>query len=68
MNLEFTAEENAFRDEVREFIKNNYPENIEGRGVQDELSPEDMTAWHKILGRACSVACSQIIDSESLAR
>ncbi|MEO0439622.1 MAG: acyl-CoA dehydrogenase family protein [Pseudomonadota bacterium] len=51
MNLEFTAEENAFRDEVREFIKNNYPDNIEGRGVQDELSPEDMTAWHKILGK-----------------
>ncbi|MEL6874865.1 MAG: acyl-CoA dehydrogenase family protein [Pseudomonadota bacterium] len=51
MNLEFTAEENAFRDEVREFIKNNYPDSIEGRGVQDELSPEDMTAWHKILGK-----------------
>lgn len=51
MNLEFTAEENAFRDEVREFIRNNYPDNIEGRGVQDELSPEDLTAWHKILGK-----------------
>lgn len=51
MNLEFTAEENAFRDEVREFIRNNYPDNIEGRGVQDEMSPEDLTAWHKILGK-----------------
>lgn len=51
MNLEFTAEENAFRDEVREFIRNNHPDHIGGSGVQDELSPEDMTAWHKILGK-----------------
>ncbi|QTD55102.1 acyl-CoA dehydrogenase family protein [Parasphingorhabdus cellanae] len=50
MNLEFTAEENAFRDEVRSFIENNYPQNIERAAVQDDMSPEDMTAWHKILG------------------
>ncbi|MEP3226251.1 MAG: acyl-CoA dehydrogenase family protein [Parasphingorhabdus sp.] len=50
MNLEFTAEENAFRDEVRSFIENNYPQNVERAAVQDELSPDDMTAWHKILG------------------
>ncbi|MEO9470010.1 acyl-CoA dehydrogenase family protein [Parasphingorhabdus sp.] len=51
MNLEFTEEENAFRAEVRSFIENNYPKHIEGRGVQDELGPEDMAAWHKILGK-----------------
>ncbi|OAO04060.1 acyl-CoA dehydrogenase family protein [Parasphingorhabdus sp.] len=51
MNLEFTPEENAFRDEVRDFIANNYPQNIGTRGVQDEMSPEDMAAWHKILGQ-----------------
>ncbi len=51
MNLEFTAEENAFRDEVRSFIENNYPQNIERAAVQDDMSPEDMTAWHKILGK-----------------
>ncbi|MEH6758520.1 MAG: acyl-CoA dehydrogenase family protein [Parasphingorhabdus sp.] len=50
MNLEFTAEENAFRDEIRNFIENNYPKHIEGKGIQDELSPEDMVAWHKVLG------------------
>ncbi|WP_109355184.1 acyl-CoA dehydrogenase family protein [Sphingorhabdus sp. EL138] len=50
MNLEFTAEEKAFRDEVRSFIENNYPQNIERAAVQDDMSPEDMTAWHKILG------------------
>jgi len=47
MNLEFTAEENAFRDEVRSFIDNNYPK----QGMQGDLPPEDMTAWHKILGK-----------------
>lgn len=51
MNLEFTEEENAFRAEVRSFIENNYPNHIEGKGVQDELGPEDMAAWHKILGK-----------------
>ncbi len=50
MNLEFTAEEKAFRDEVRNFIENNYPQNIERAAVQDDMSPDDMTAWHKILG------------------
>ncbi|WP_373491188.1 acyl-CoA dehydrogenase family protein [Parasphingorhabdus sp.] len=51
MNLEFTEEEKAFRAEVREFIDNNYPQNIGTRGVQDEMSREDMLAWHKILGK-----------------
>ncbi|MEO9599205.1 acyl-CoA dehydrogenase family protein [Parasphingorhabdus sp.] len=51
MNLEFTEEEIAFRAEVREFIENNYPQNIGTRGVQDEMSREDLLAWHKILGK-----------------
>ena len=51
MNLEFTEEEKAFRAEVREFIENNYPQNVDARGLRDDLSPEDMLAWHKILGK-----------------
>lgn len=51
MNLEFTEEEKAFRAEVRDFIENNYPQDIGTRGVQDEMSREDMLAWHKILGK-----------------
>ena len=51
MNLEFTEEEKAFRAEVREFIENNYPQNIAVTGLRDDLSPEDMLAWHKILGK-----------------
>ena len=51
MNLEFSAEENAFRDEVRSFIENNYPTHIQGKNMQDDMSREELTAWHKILGK-----------------
>lgn len=51
MNLEFTEEEKAFRAEVREFIENNCPQNIDTNGLRDDLSPQDMLAWHKILGK-----------------
>ena len=50
MDLEFTAEEKAFRDEVRTFIRENLPEGTrtrmkEGRGT----SKQDMVDWMKIL-------------------
>lgn len=51
MNLEFTPEENAFRDEVRAFIEDNYPEHLKGFGSREDLSKEDFLAWHKILGK-----------------
>ncbi len=50
MNLEFSAEEIAFRDEVRAFIKENYPENVDARGA-DDLTKEQFLAWHKILAK-----------------
>ena len=37
MNLDFTPEENAFRDEVRAFIRDNYPAEL--RKAQDEGRP-----------------------------
>ena len=51
MNLEFTPEEIAFRDEVRAFIEQNYPQHAKAGGLRDEMEPEDMVAWHKILGQ-----------------
>ena len=51
MNLDFTPEENDFRQEVRAFIDANYPDHLVDKAIQDELPPEDMTAWHKILGK-----------------
>lgn len=50
MNLDFTPEEMAFREEVRAFIEANYPKHLEAIGSREDAGPEDMVAWHKILG------------------
>jgi len=52
VNLDFSPEELAFRDEVRAFIAENYPAQL--RGKQDEggdLSKEDFLSWHKVLAK-----------------
>lgn len=52
MDLNFTAEEIAFRDEVRAFIEENYPKHLRGKNImREDLSKEDFLAWHKILGK-----------------
>lgn len=50
MQLEFSSDEVAFRHEVRDFIENNYPKHIAGKTL-DELSRDDIMAWHRILGQ-----------------
>ncbi len=52
MDMEFSAEDLAFQQEVRSFIAENYPESL--RGKQDEgedLEREDYLAWHKVLAK-----------------
>ncbi|THD78497.1 MAG: pimeloyl-CoA dehydrogenase large subunit, partial [Phenylobacterium sp.] len=59
MNLDFTPEENAFRDEVRAFIANNYPKDL--RAAQDSgepLTKAQYLAWHKVLAKQGWVAPS----------
>ena len=51
MNLDFTPEEIAFRNEVRTFIEENYPEELKGLGAREDLTREQFLAWHKILGK-----------------
>jgi alkylation response protein AidB-like acyl-CoA dehydrogenase len=51
MNLEFSAEEQAFREEVRVFIAENYPADLVGMDEEGTYDPEKMVAWHKILGK-----------------
>lgn len=51
MNLEFSPEEIAFRDEVRAFIKDNYPARLHGLEGRDKMQREDYLAWHKILAK-----------------
>lgn len=48
MDVEFTAEDQAFRAEVRQFIEENYPAHLVGKD-RAELSRDDFLAWHKIL-------------------
>lgn len=50
MNLEFTKEDNDFRLEVREFIKNNLPKEISAKIADGKrISKEDIVTWQKIL-------------------
>jgi len=48
MDMRFSPEELAFRDEVREFIANNYPQELRG-ARRGEMSKEDILKWHRIL-------------------
>ncbi|MFC3069229.1 acyl-CoA dehydrogenase family protein [Phenylobacterium soli] len=59
MNLDFTPEENAFREEVRAFIAENYPADL--RKAQESgqpLTKEQYLSWHKILAKKGWVAPS----------
>lgn len=48
MDMRFSPDELAFRDEVREFIANNYPQELKG-ARRGEMSKEDILKWHRIL-------------------
>ncbi len=50
MNLDFSPEDLAFRQEVREFIAQNYPAGL--KAVQEEgeeMAKEDFLSWHRVL-------------------
>jgi alkylation response protein AidB-like acyl-CoA dehydrogenase len=50
VDLNFTAEEQAFRREVREFIEANLPADLREKVVTGKrLSKEDFLRWHRIL-------------------
>ena len=50
MDLRFTDEELAFRDEVREFLRTSLPENIRRKLVEGRhASKEDLVTWTRIL-------------------
>jgi len=52
MDLNYTAEDFAFRDEVRAFLDANLPKDLQQK-VRDHkrLSKEDITRWHKIVAK-----------------
>lgn len=50
MNLEFTAEEQAFRDELRAFIRDSLPPALAEKNRRNiHLDKADYVAWHRIL-------------------
>ena len=50
MKVEFTAEELAFRDEVRTFLKDQYPEDLRAKSDQGiTFEREDFIRWQKVL-------------------
>jgi pimeloyl-CoA dehydrogenase large subunit len=50
MDLRFTPEENAFRAEVRRFIRENLPESIRRKMEEARsLAKEDIVTWQRIL-------------------
>jgi len=59
MNLDFSPEDLAFRDEVRAFIDENYPADLKGKRVnEDSFQKEDYTSWHRILAKKGWIAPS----------
>ncbi len=52
MDLRFTDEENAFRLEVRGFIRENLPKSIHDKMLEHRsLTKEDVVTWQRILNR-----------------
>jgi alkylation response protein AidB-like acyl-CoA dehydrogenase len=49
MDLSFSAEEEAFRDEVRGFIASKLPADVKGKARSEFTGREDYLVWHKIL-------------------
>jgi hypothetical protein len=48
MELALSPEDAAFRDEVRAFIKDNYPAEMHVSNPETDLSKEQMLLWHRI--------------------
>ncbi len=52
MDLNFSAEDVAFRDDVRAFIRDEYPVELHGKIDEgEELSKEDFLKWHRVLAK-----------------
>ena len=49
MDLSFTPEDIAFRQEVRTWLENEYPAELRGKFSRDEYSKEDFLLWQKAL-------------------
>jgi alkylation response protein AidB-like acyl-CoA dehydrogenase len=63
MNLDFTPDELAFRDEARAFIRDNYPPALrEAQKARRPLRKEEYLSWHKVLAKKGWVAPSWPVE------
>ena len=63
MDLNYSQDESAFRDEVRGWLKANLPQDLRDKiASYAELGREDLLRWHKILARKGWVAPSWRFD------
>ncbi|HWK67551.1 MAG TPA: pimeloyl-CoA dehydrogenase large subunit [Rhizobiaceae bacterium] len=52
MDLRFTDEENAFREEVRQFFRDNVPEHVRQKLIDGEMvGKEEYVAWTRVLNK-----------------
>ena len=59
MDLNYSQEESAFRDEVRGWLKANLPQDLRDKMANyEELGREDLLRWHRILAQKGWVAPS----------
>lgn len=56
MDIQFTPEDLAFRDEVRQFIADEHPKALLGIRYRQHLKREDILTWHQTLYRKGWVA------------
>jgi len=63
MNLDFSPEDAAFRDEARTFIAENYPAALRAKqNSREPLTREDYLSWHKVLAKKGWVAPSWPVE------
>ena len=52
MDIEYTADEQAFREEVRTFVRDNLPQDIASKVLdQRRLAKSDSVRWQDILAK-----------------
>ena len=57
MDLNYSPEESAFRDEVRAWIRENLSDELRDKVLNyRELSKDELLGWHKLLARKGWVA------------
>jgi alkylation response protein AidB-like acyl-CoA dehydrogenase len=64
MDLAYAPAEEAFREEVRSWLKDNLPVDLQTRVLNyEELSKDDLQRWHKILAKKGWIAPSWPVDA-----